>query len=569
MKKLLVSIAVVLFLVCASDAAQPKISLDRLNWTQSLPEDANITLDGGFVKSFQSEWTFNPVAYGATGDDYSDDAEAIQDCIDAAYAFYQATLIEPTVEFPPGRFFANTSQTHYDNYGILIEPRPHIKYKGAGFDKTILRAKDNYRNASVGCYLFWNEDEYFPTFELSDIGFEYGNNTVQIGENNYTAVGASWIAKALVHDLEFKNVSGTWALLLGASDVHRADCSGARVYNIYVENVAQSISGDQTHDHTSIRFNMDDVLFSNSILRNDGRTTNAAGFEFHGNNSIASNIFVKGYDWGVHLGADQDSVSISSGQVVRDCIFRTDSGVGIWSFPSGSNLKDLLLTGNKIYITEDNNAKRGAGFATNIVTGTASNISIVENYVENVAGGDGVQSAGAYLGDIDSLIFRDNEIRNCTNGIKVENTEDISFYDISENDIIDWGRGIANGQHTAGIYVDIRPSVDGGSCTIRDNNLLGDGWPEYGILTYTPNLKNLNILDNYVEDSATADIVTFIPGGYTDEKTFIRHTSRTGAPSASYQYAISGSTWQDLVTGKVYRRAVDSTSWKEVNWTYV
>lgn len=49
MKKLLVSMVAVLFLVCAADAAQPKISLDRLNWTQSLPEGANITMQDGLL----------------------------------------------------------------------------------------------------------------------------------------------------------------------------------------------------------------------------------------------------------------------------------------------------------------------------------------------------------------------------------------------------------------------------------------------------------------------------------------------------------------------------------------
>jgi len=60
MRKLLVSTTVILFLVCAADAAQPKISLDRINTSQPFPsilmdEDANITLDGGKIKNFRSE----------------------------------------------------------------------------------------------------------------------------------------------------------------------------------------------------------------------------------------------------------------------------------------------------------------------------------------------------------------------------------------------------------------------------------------------------------------------------------------------------------------------------------
>jgi len=54
MKKLLVSIAVVLFLACVADAAQPKISPDRINTSLPFPsitmsDGANITLDGGYI----------------------------------------------------------------------------------------------------------------------------------------------------------------------------------------------------------------------------------------------------------------------------------------------------------------------------------------------------------------------------------------------------------------------------------------------------------------------------------------------------------------------------------------
>ena len=56
MRKLLVSTTVILFLVCAADAAQPKISLDRINTSQAfssitMDADANITLDGGYIIS--------------------------------------------------------------------------------------------------------------------------------------------------------------------------------------------------------------------------------------------------------------------------------------------------------------------------------------------------------------------------------------------------------------------------------------------------------------------------------------------------------------------------------------
>lgn len=524
---------------------------------------ANISLSGGFISALQSDGVFNIKSFGATGDDLTDDAEAIQLCYDTAHNLYDATGEYQTVYWPNGTYFANSSQTHYDNPGILIENRPGVLTVGSGIGSTILRAKDNFRDATKGCCLFWNEDEYLPGMQIRGLTFEYGNNIVEAGENNYTAIGAAITSDVIVSDCEFNNVSGYWALSLGSSGVNRSLCKGAFVHNIRVYNVGKGISGDQTHDHTSIRFNMDNVVFSDSVLLSDSFSSTSAGFEFHGNDSLAQNIQVENYLNGVLLGADQDGTSKASGQVVSNCLFRASSGIGIWSLPIGSTLSDISLCENKIFLIGDDATVYHSGINTGTVTGAIKNVTALRNEITDTVHEPTVTSMGAYLADIDSLTFADNIIRNCSNGIKLESTEDITYYVIERNKIYGWGYGVANGQHSSGIYIDVRPTSDSGVCTIADNKLYGDGHPLYGILTYSPNLEYLNIIDNDVLGAATADIITFIPGGYTDEKTYIRHVSHSSNASSDYQYAIDGSTWENLALGTSQRK---DTTWKDVTW---
>jgi hypothetical protein len=525
---------------------------------------SNISLSGGFISALQSDGVFNIKSFGAYGDDYDDDAPYIQLCYDKAHELYDATGEYQTVYWPNGTYFANTSQTHYDNPGILIENRPGVITVGSGVGSTILRAKDNYRNSTQGCYLFWNEDEYLPGMQIHGMSFEYGNNIVETGEINASAIGAAITSDVIVSNCEFNNVSGYWALMLGSSGANRSLCKGAFVHDIKVHNVGKGISGDQTYDHTSVRFNMDNVVFSDSILSSDSFSSTSAGFEFHGNDSVAYGIQVHNYLNGVLLGADQDSISKASGQIIHNCLFRTSSGIGIWSLPVGSTLSDVSLLENKIFLINNDPTVYHAGITTGIVTGSVKNVSILRNEITDTVHEAFVTSLGAHLARIESLTFADNIIRNCTNGIKVESTEDITNYVIELNNIYDWGYGVVNGQHSSCIYIDVRPSVDSGVCTIANNRLYGDGHPLYGILTYTPNLEYLNIVDNDVIGAATADIVTWFPGSYYGEKTYIRHVSHAFPASSDYHYAINGSTWENLDTGISQRK--DGT-WKNVTWT--
>lgn len=528
----------------------------------SLPTNANITLNGGFIKNIQSDYVFNILAFGATANDFTDDADDIQDAYDSAHLEYLRTGAYQVVYWPPGEYNGNSSQG--GSAGVIVKNRPGVITRGAGKEATIFRVKDNFRNTTQGVYPLWNGDEYLKGMTITGITFEHGNNTVQTGENNDSAVGAIWCSDVYISDVGFRNVSGYWCLYLGQDGVHSEDNKNAIVSDITVHQVSRAISGDATHDHTSIRFNLDNVVFTDSLLFNDAIASTCTGFEFHGNNSIANGISVINYYTGVNLGADQDAVCTVRSQSIVGCYFDCVQGIGVWSFPAGSILEDVAFVANVFDINTHSDYTIGWAVQTGIVTGTIRNLDFLSNVVRHTRASSAYNTnIGLYLADVYNLTVSGNVFDNLTNAMKIEDTTDIGYYQITDNDIPVWGYG-SIGQHTAGIYLDVRPTSLRGRVVIKDNRLGGDNTGVYGILTYTPHLQNLDIVDNTVMDAVTLDVITFLPGGYTaGEKTYIRHASHEFGPSGNY--AISGSIWECLGNGSLMRK---DGIWKVVEWTY-
>lgn len=528
----------------------------------TLPENKNLTLDKGHISEFASDFMFNIMSRGATPSDYTDDAEAIQDTYDAAHLEYLRLGVPQIVYWPPGEWNGNSSQG--GSAGVIVRNRPGVITLGAGKSATVFRTKDNLRDNETGVYPLWNGDEYMKGMTISGITFEHGNNIVESGENNYSAVGAIWCSDVLVYDVGFNNVSGTWALYLGQYGAHSADLKNALVSDITIHQVSRAISGDTTYDHTSVRINMDNALFTNSLLYNDAISPTCTGFELHGNNSLARGISVINYTTGTHLGADQNAVCHIRGVSVVNCFFDCILGVGVWSFPAGAVLENINILGNVFDIAVHSDLSYGAAVQTHVVTGAVRSLVFKGNTVQQRhSTGPFNTHIGLYLVDVYNLSITGNTFDNLTNAVKIEGTEDIGYYSISDNDIPIWGYG-NTGQHTAGIYVDVRPSVLSGKVVIQNNRIGGNNQGVYGILTYTPRLANLDIVDNIVMDASTLDVITFIPTGYfAGEKIYIRHSSHEFGPTGNY--AINGSTWECLGNGSLMRKDGD---WKVVKWTY-
>ena len=560
-------------LVCCSTAAQPKISLDRLNssqphWAITMDEDANITMDGGFIKNIQSDGVFNILAYGATPDDYTDDASAIQDCYDAATASYTATGKMQVVYWPPGEFNGNTSQ--YPSIpSTIIRNRPGVITQGAGIGATVFRAADNFRNTTQGVYMLWNEDEYCAGMQIRDITFEFGNNTVESGESNYTVgMGAYWTSDVVIENVEILNTSGFWSILLGGMAGHTDDCKNALLRNIHIYNsLGSSVADDETYDQTAIRINMDNVVFSDSILENEAVPNNAAMLEFHGNNTIVHDVIVLNYTNFANLGVD--CAEESYGQVVSDCYMAVANGINLWNV-DGGRVINFTARNNEIVLLRHPSNTITAGFQT-INSYEFENVTIVGNTVtSDRPAGTGYYTTGCLFHVIENLIISDNRFVNCANPILIYNTQHLENCVISDNIINKFERdGLS--QYKTGIYVDAQLSTDEGRLYIKNNILRGTGSSDslYGILVFAPNLTYTVISGNEITDITGTDITTTTPYAWqTDEVIQIDHRSYNKLPlGAGWSiYADDGSTWLYGYNSSLYRM---DTTWKIVNWTYV
>lgn len=555
MKIILLLIAVMLLMVGAEARYSPGLEIAT---------GENITLDGGFIKKIQTDGVFNILAYGATPNDFSDDAEAIQDCYDAAHLEFDRTGHFQVVNWPPGEFNGNTSQSVYTaNNFTIISPRPGVITQGSGMGATIFRAKDNFRDSTHGVYLFRNDLEQIDHLTIRDITFEYGNNTVEPGESNWTSIGAEYCSNVVIENVEVLNVSGTHGLQFGALESAQNN-TNAYVSNIHIYNAqGSSVVDDDTYDHTSVRFDMDNVIFRDSILECESKPDNAAGFEFHGNNSVAFNLKVINYTNGANIGADQypSNCTVTGQHILLSLFTGVTNGVTLWSTTADSMLSDVLLVGNKVVMDAS-----GCGVVGISHTGGIRSVNCYDNDISST--NSGVWTYGGLFEDIDNINFQRNNVHNTTNGFYVLNTEYIETYDISDNNILHWGYGVTNGQHSAGLYIEIRPTVDGGHLVVNNNHMNGYGYPYYGIFTYCPNLMDISIRDNDILGCAAQDIVEAYTWR-TDEDLYIEHSSHAYTPLSSSWAPVGakdGSIWTYQGNGTLYRK---DTTWKEVDWTYV
>lgn len=549
----LIFILILTMLLCGSVEGATKIGLDRLNWSQGLPSGIEISWRN------IADAPFNVNDYGAAGDGTTDDCEAIQDALDAAYAAYVASGEIQDVYVPAGTYQIDSSQVTSE---ILLQPRPGVHLHGAGMNQTVIRAPDAWRNSTQGVSLFFNTAEYLDGMQITDLTFDYGSELFVQGDAFATRIGASHCKNVLIENVEVRNASGSWAFVLG-NGTWDDFSDGCEIRNCEFINSGDSKSGDATADFTCIYMNMRNASIHDNRFVNDAMMKNGTAIEFHNSEIRAYQNTIVNFAYGAHLGSQMDVPTTSTGQVFADNVIRAMVGMDYWTTTATDIWRDAVISGNTIFLTHRNSGDLLAGISTGTHLGGAYNISITDNKIINHdAPGGTYASAGMVLNDINSGIVAGNEIVNVTRGIQFQYVDNLTDVAISGNIVRDWGYGFTNGIYTPAFQLDFSRTTDGGRVSVSGNVAIAAGYPQYGIVVWGQNLTYIDIIDNDIQGVATSDIS--MQGSYSDEHVYIDHASWKGGPGSNY--ASDGSIWKNLANATDYRRA--SAAWSAIAYTY-
>ena len=488
---------------------------------------------------------FNAHDYGAVGDGATDDSQAMQDTIDAAYAEYLASGNIQTAYFPAGDYSVNTSRADYtggDTYGILLQPRPGVRIIGAGMDSTTWIAPDDYRSATRGVSLLFNinSSEFLDGLEIAGITFDNNGdqNLVAAGTSNYTWVGSNNCANVKIHDCKFKDTTGLWCIYLGA-DVGDTN-KNAWIYNNIFENVSTGISGSISPDHTSIYSNLDNTIIWNNQF--DGGAYDAVGsaFELHGNNSRGYGNFIKNYRWGVHISPNGYSGDSISGVSVTDNTIETSTG-GVWTWVqlASESMGTVEVSRNLINITDNGTSTYPRGILNYDVDGPISDFIVMDNIIHMY--GTSPHAVGIYLAANKNESVTGNKIFGATRA-GVYNAVGPNFLsgDLSQNYLEDCGTssGSTDWEKRSTASITSMPNgkiADGGVLKVNNNQINTAG--RYGIVMNAANVTKNSLRGNDITAPTVAEIWTTT--SYTDEKMLIDHTAHDYLNS--YEYISDGS----------------------------
>ena len=555
MKKLILILALALLLCSCVDGAT-KIGLDRINWSQSA--------DGLEIswKHF-ADTPFNAHDYGAVGDGATDDSQAMQDTIDAAYTEYLASGYIQTAYFPPGDYSVNTSRADYtggDTYGILLQPRPGVRIIGAGMDSTTWIAPDDYRSATRGVSLLFNMNasEFLDGLEIAGITFDNNGdqNLVAYGTSNYTWIGSNNCANVKIHDCKFKDTTGLWCIYLGA-DVGDTN-KNAWIYNNVFENVSTAIAGSISPDHTSIYSNLDNTIIWNNQF--DGGAYDAVGsaFELHGNDSRGYGNVIKNYRWGVHVAPNGYSGDSISGISVSDNIIETSTG-GVWTWVplASESVGTVEVSRNLINITDNGTSTYPRAILNYDVDGPISDFIVMDNIIHMY--GTSPHAIGIYLAAYKNTSVTGNKIFGATRA-GVYNAVGPNFLsgDISQNYIEDCGTssGSSDWENRSTASITSMPDgkiADGGVMKVNNNQINTAG--RYGIVMNAANVTKNSLMDNDITAPTVAEIWTTT--SYTDEKMLIDHVAHDYLNS--FEYVSDGSrisnpyNWGQYLNGVLHQ----------------
>lgn len=431
-----------------------------------IAEGENITLDSGFIHEFQTPGIWNIIAYGAIPDDGTDDAEAIQNTINAASAAGGGV-----VYFPPGRYDLNTSQSESYN-STFLEPRNNTILQGSGMGTTALRVMDGYRTPYRGdCIIADLSESFTHTWAVRDLTLDGNGQNNLITSTSYTAssntakgagIFANKVGNVIVERVEFVNISGFNALFLnGYGDtLYAHDCReavGCIVRDNIFRNIGNDITGNDMLDFSAMYIVVKDALIDNNIIyaSETCREENMCGIEIHAPNNRAINNQIYNLGNGIYASSDGGFAGewVDRQEIRNNYIYGPgNNGINIWG--TAGKFLNISVADNKIVMWPMDDGSLSYGilhledgygdgrqYPTNFVTIKDNEM---EFYTSNRSAS---QVFGIKVRHANNTVITGNIIKNVTyEGILVhhDETTPIDVIDIRGNSILQFGTQTIN-----------------------------------------------------------------------------------------------------------------------------
>lgn len=395
----------------------------------------------------------NIKSFGAKLDGVTDDASALRSAVS-----YIESNVGTKLYIPEGVLFLKT-MTVDALTNVFVKLISNLTVYGAGKGKSIIKVDGGLNTSNGGLQsifgkfdstLIENIHFYNLTFDLN------GQNNLQPSGYEYFngAIIARKAKNVLIHDCEFKNCAGMQLTAFGFDS--NDDAQNIRILNNDYYEVSDSITGNNSTDHSSVYVVGNDVVITGNRFINANRSSHSTAIEADGHNHFISNNYAYRYNIAVLSGSwstyTVDGQEIS-GNIGRDIL----TGVMIYCNTEG-NYKNVKIHHNLFQLADGtyvNIERYGIDALTNVsarildVDIYENQIFTIENYSSLVNGyqsGIGVRSAK-------KLKVNKNKFNNlgglAVYVITLNSGVDTDDIDISDNDIWNICQKHASGYNSA------------------------------------------------------------------------------------------------------------------------
>lgn len=370
----------------------------------------------------------NVLDYGAKGDGVTDDTAAIQLAINSGKRVY----------FPAGTYIltiGNSITLEGGSTFCALVAISGMQLTGDGWNKSILKLKDSQStNASPKYFNIIAGNTVMSDILIDGLQFDINGANNQINANNgfnccaFICSGsvATVGVDARVINMKFtnnlvQNSPGNSCLGLGQS----SSVGSVLGFNVEISGNIFYNNGLDTNDHSTIYAWAENVdIHDNTFYfptMSSGQNGPRVACEFHGSRNNFHDNDVYNYFGGVYIAGNLTNLSYHQSVTNNNFVVCNFAVQSFMEIPTEPGCAFINVTGNRIWITNDNASASKVAIGINPSRGKVDNVNVTNNVIyssdTNISTGVSVYSIATSA--ISNILVSGNNIQGVTQGVKV------------------------------------------------------------------------------------------------------------------------------------------------------